>query len=83
MSSEANVLFLVDRHSFPKKCPELEDLLSLVTGDISDLDTENPGHFFREALKKANEYELVVPVTRNLYVRDRLRQEGVSLVICL
>lgn len=47
------------------------------------LDTDSPTWFFNKALELAEEYELVVPVTRNLFVRDRLRMEGVNLVICL
>lgn len=76
-------MFLVDNRSFPKKCPELEDFLSLVSGDIMKLDTDNPTWFFKKALELAEEYELVIPVTRNLFVRDRLRMEGVKLVVCL
>lgn len=78
-----SVLFLVDRHSFPKICGELDDLLSLVDGDIKETSTENPTVFFRTALSEAENYELVVPITRNLFVRDRLRMEGVNLVICI
>lgn len=47
------------------------------------LDTDSPTWFFKKALELAEEYELVIPVTRNLFVRDRLRMEGVKLVVCL
>lgn len=77
------VLFLVDRKSFPVKCAELDDLYTLVNGNILELTTESPTEFFRRALSLTDEYELVVPVTRNMYIRDRLRQEGVLLVLCL
>lgn len=76
-------MFLVDNRSYPKKCPELEDFLSLVSGDTMRLDTDSPTWFFKKALELAEEYELVIPVTRNLFVRDRLRMEGVKLVVCL
>lgn len=79
----SNVLFLVDRHSFPKTCGELTDLLSLVDGDTKEIDVESPSYFFREAMRLTEDYELVIPVTRNLFIRDRLRQEGVTLVICI
>lgn len=78
-----DVCFLVDRHSFPKKCGELSDFLTLVNGTVLDVDVDSPTYYFKKALELTDEYELVVPVTRNLFVRDRLRQEGVNLVICL
>ena len=79
-----NVLFLVDRKSFPVKCPELDDFLTLVEGnEIETINQESPTYFFKEAMQRTDYYELVVPVTRNLFVRDRLRQEGVSLIVCL
>ena len=79
----SDVCFFVDRHSFPKKCGELEDFLTLVDGTVFNFDVDSPTAFFRKALELADEYELVVPVTRNMFVRDRLRMEGVNLVICL
>ena len=78
-----DVCFLVDRHSFPKKCGELDDFLMLVDGTILSVEIDSPTYFFKKALELADKYELVVPVTRNLFVRDRLRQEGVNLVVCL
>lgn len=78
-----DVCIMVDRHSFPKKCGELDDFLTLTKGTILTVDIDSPTYFFKKALELADEYELVVPVTRNLFVRDRLRQEGVNLVICL
>lgn len=78
-----DVCLLVDRHSFPKKCGELDDFLSLVNGSVVCIDQESPTYFFRKAMELTDDYELIVPVTRNLFVRDRLRQEGVSLVVCL
>lgn len=79
-----DAIILVDRQSFPKKCPELFDFLALL-GNVShtEVETENPNVFFRKALELAEEHELVIPLTRNFYVRERLRQEGVSLIICL
>lgn len=79
----SDVCFFVDRHSFPKKCGELEDFLTLVDGNIFNFDVDSPTAFFKKALELTDEYELVVPVTRNMFVRDRLRMEGVNLVICL
>ena len=79
----SDVCFFVDRHSFPKKCGELDDFLSLVPGTVFELDSESPTTYFKKALELADEYELVIPVTRNMFVRDRLRMEGVNLVVCL
>lgn len=78
-----NVIWYVDRKSFPKKCPELDDFLEAANAKTLSIETESPTEFFRTALELTDEYELVIPVTRNLFVRDRLRQEGVSLVVCL
>ena len=83
MEENRDVLFLVDRNSFPKNCPELEDIMSLVNGNKFEINTDSPTVYFNEAIKQAENYELVVPVTRNLYVRDRLRQEGVTTIICI
>lgn len=80
---DVKVVFFVDRKSFPVKCPELDDFETLMRGNILELNTESPTEFFRRAISLVDDYELVVPVTRNMFVRDRLRQEGVSLVVCL
>ena len=80
------VLFLVNRDSFPVKCPELDDFLTLVISKENEVENyyeESPTLFFKTALSRTEDYELVVPVTRNMYVRDRLRLEGVNLVVCL
>lgn len=80
------LIFLVDRHSFPQHCEELDDLLSIVGEyyETTTIDTESPTVFFNRAMELASlDYELVVPITRNLYVRDRLRSEGVNLIICI
>lgn len=79
-----DVLFFIDRASFPVTCPELEDFKMLTEGySHFELNTDDPTTVFREALKASEKYELVVPVTRNFYVRDRLKMEGVSLIISL
>lgn len=81
----SNVLLLVDRESFPKKCGELLDLYALTDGNVNvmEIQNESPTEFYKKALELTDDYELVVPVTRNLFIRDRLRMEGVNLVICL
>lgn len=80
-----DILFFVNRDSFPVNCPELDDFLTLVEKDyeIELSDVESPTTFFNQALTRADAFELVIPVTRNMFVRDRLRQEGVNLIICL
>ena len=80
-----SVLYFINRDSFPVNCPELDDFISLVRDEckVELSNTESPTTFFRQAMQKAEDYELVIPVTRNMYVRDKLRIEGVSLVICL
>lgn len=78
-----DVLLLIDRKSFPVKCPELDDLEFLFTGVVLEFSTDNPTQFFNKALEMTGDYNLVVPVTRNFYVRDKLKMEGVSLIICL
>lgn len=83
MRKKLGACFLIDRHSFPKKCDELQDFMTLVKGSVLVYDVDSPTSFFRKALQLTDDYELVVPVTRNLFVRDRLRQEGVNLIICL
>ena len=80
------VLLLIDRKSFPLHCGELsdlEDILDREMVEISDYNTESPTEYYNRAIALTSDYELVVPVTRNLFVRDRLRQEGVNFVICI
>ena len=85
MANGKEVLFLVDRQSFPVKCAELDDFITLVASDyeVEYLDQESPTYFFREAMKRVDNFELVIPVTRNMFIRDRLRREGVNLIVCL
>lgn len=84
MAGGKDVLFFVNRDSFPVKCAELDDFLYLVKDyDVELSDVESPTLFFKKALERAENHELVVPVTRNMFIRDRLRQEGVNLIICL
>ena len=51
--------------------------------EVEYSDVESPTLFFKQALVRAEDHELVIPVTRNMFVRDRLRQEGVNLIVCL
>lgn len=89
MTSQKNsILFLVDKSSFPQHCGELDDFLDLVEPhySVEFFDTDNPTLFFNKALSIFQEderVELVVPVTRNFYVRDKLRMEGVGLVVSI
>ena len=86
MAKSKDLLFFVNRDSFPVNCPELDDFLNLmsVAGyEVKISDVESPTTFFKRAVEAAENHELVIPVTRNLFVRDRLRQEGVNLIICL
>lgn len=84
MSTKNSVVFLVDTTSFPVRCPELQDFLSLVAeaGDL-EMVRLTPTAYFKKALEFTEDYELVVPVTRNLFIRDKLRMEGVNLIVCL
>ena len=85
MARGRDVLFFINRDSFPVKCPELDDFITLVQDDyeIEYSDVESPTLFFKQALARAEDHELIIPVTRNMFVRDRLRQEGVNLIVCL
>lgn len=79
-----DVGFLVDMSSFPVKCAELRDFCNLMNEKHAVIYTnKTPTAFFKEALELTEKFELVIPVTRNMYVRDRLRREGVNLVVCL
>lgn len=83
-TTKLDVAFLVDQTSFPKKCAELYDFCNLVNDKWTVVYTEKtPTAFFKEALDLTDKFELVIPVTRNMFVRDKLRQEGVSLIVCL
>lgn len=85
MAKGRDVLFFINRDSFPVNCPELDDFITLVQDDyeIEVTDIESPTQFFKQALTRANDHELIIPVTRNMFIRDRLRMEGVNLIVCL
>lgn len=85
MARSKDILFFINRDSFPVKCPELDDFITLVQDDyeVEYSDVESPTLFFKQALARAENHELTIPVTRNMFVRDRLRQEGVNLIVCL
>lgn len=79
-----DVGFLVDMTSFPKQCAELMDFCNLMNDKWTVTYTsKTPTAFFQEAMQMTDKFELVIPVTRNMYIRDKLRQEGVTLVVCL
>jgi len=85
MEPKNRVLFFINRDSFPVNCPELDDFITLVqeNNKVELSDVESPTQFFKQCMARVEDYELIVPVTRNMFVRDRLRQEGVTLVVCL
>lgn len=81
-----DVVFLVDRNSFPVHCDELDDFIGLMSGasyDVELYESDSPTLVLNRCLEACSDYDLVVPVTRNFFVRDRLRQEGVNFIICL
>lgn len=83
-NDEEEICFLVDSDSFPVRCPELQDLCNLLNEKWGVIYTKKtPTAFFKEALELAEKYELVIPITRNMFVRDKLRMEGVSLILCV
>lgn len=82
--SKMPVGFLVDMTSFPKKCAELFDFCNIVNDKHPVIYTEKtPTAFFKEAMDLTEKFDLVIPVTRNMFIRDRLRREGVNLIVCL
>lgn len=84
MSNKLPVGFLVDMTSFPVKCAELSDFCNLVNEKHPVIYTKKtPTAFFKEAMELTEKFDLVIPVTRNMYIRDKLRREGVTLVVCL
>lgn len=83
-TKKLGVGFLVDSSSFPVKCAELSDLCNLLNEKWAVVYTKKtPTAFFKEALDLTEKFELVIPITRNMFVRDKLRQEGVSLILCV
>lgn len=74
----------MDQTSFPVKCAELYDFCNLMNEKYPVIYTsKTPTAFFKEAMDLTEKFELVIPVTRNLFIRDKLRMEGVNLVVCL
>lgn len=71
----------IDRTSFPKKCAALADLCTIISCPIVDIEATSPRVFLQKCEDLAEEYQLVIPCTRNMFVRDHLLQRGVNLII--
>jgi len=71
----------IDRASFPKKCAALADLTTIINCPIVEVEATSPRVFLQKCEDLAEEYQLVIPCTRNMFVRDHLLQRGVNLII--
>lgn len=71
----------VDRESFPRKCPALDDLCTIINCPAINIVATSPTVFLKKCEELAEKYQLVIPCTRNMFVRDYLLQRGVNLII--
>lgn len=71
----------IDKASFPKKCPALDDLCTIINCTILEVNASSPRVFLNKCEELTEEYQLVIPCTRNMFVRDYLLQRGVNLII--
>ena len=61
-----DVVVAIDTKSFPVKCPALDTLRSILSVSFVDIKCDSP---------------LVIPCTRNMFVRDHLINNGVDLIL--
>lgn len=71
----------VDRESFPKKCDALSDLATIISCPIVEVHADSPRVFLQKCEDLTDEYQLVIPCTRNMFVRDHLLNQGVHLIL--
>lgn len=78
---EEDVVVAVDRNSYPVKCGALSTLCSILNCNIYEIKTDSPRTFLNKCEELAESYSLVIPCTRNMFVRDHLLNNGVDLIL--
>lgn len=75
------VVIAIDVDSYPVKCPALDTLRSIVNCNTVDISSSSPRSYLARCEELAEEYSLVIPCTRNMFIRDHLLNNGVNLIL--
>ena len=78
---EDDVVVAVDVKSFPVKCDALDTLRSIISCNTVDIRTDSPRSYRKRWEELAESYSLVIPCTRNMFIRDHLLNNGVNLIL--
>ena len=76
-----DVVVAIDVKSFPVKCPALDTLRSILSVSFVDIKCDSPRVYLNKCEELAEEYSLVIPCTRNMFIRDHLINNGVDLIL--
>lgn len=78
---EEDVIVAIDIKSFPVKCPALDTLRSILSVSFIDIKCDSPRVYLNKCEELAEKYSLVIPCTRNMFIRDHLINNGVDLIL--
>lgn len=76
-----DVVVAIDIESYPVRCDALDTLRSILACSTVDIRTDSPRTYLKRCEELAESYSLVVPCTRNMFVRDHLLNNGVNLIL--
>ena len=76
-----DVIVAIDRKSFPVRCSALDTLRSILSVTFVDIKCDSPRVYLSKCEELAEEYSLVIPCTRNMFIRDHLINNGVDLIL--
>lgn len=76
-----DVVVAVDIKSFPVKCNALVTLSSIISCNTVDIRASSPRDYLKRCEELAESYSLVIPCTRNMFIRDHLLNNGVDLIL--
>jgi hypothetical protein len=78
---EEDVVVAIDLKSFPKKCDALDTIRSILRCSFVDIDTISPRAYLKRCEELTEHYSLVIPCTRNMFIRDYLLSNNVDLIL--
>ena len=76
-----DVVVAIDVNSFPVKCDALNTLRDIISCNIVDIRADSPRGYLKRCEELAESYSLVIPCTRNMFIRDHLLNNGVNLIL--
>ncbi len=76
-----DVVVAIDTKSYPVRCDALDTLRSILNCPTVDISADSPRVYLKRCEELAESYSLVIPCTRNMFVRDHLLNNGVNLIL--